>query len=39
MAVTTDTSPAAAVMRPFTVEIPETEIDGTACAHRRNSFP
>ena len=27
MAVTTETSPAAAVIRPFTVEIPETEID------------
>ena len=39
MAVTTDRSPAAAVIRPFTVEIPETEIEDLRARIAATRFP
>jgi hypothetical protein len=38
MDVTTETSSAPAVIRPFTVEIPEAVVEDLR-AHRRNPFP
>ena len=39
MAVTTDTSPAAAVIRPFTVDIPEAEIEDLRARIAGTRFP